>query len=130
MVRRYAAGTVMLAIALMILAVAILIGSHYIYRSIVSYPGASAHGSLEVQINSSDAVVPSASPGIPMVQLVLNCTGPRPVTVTAIVEVPSGGPPRYHPYSATLLPGQSAVIYLPAEGRIGVETDAGVVWAG
>ncbi|MGC8970284.1 MAG: hypothetical protein ACP5LG_07020 [Conexivisphaera sp.] len=56
--RRAAVGTVVLSIALMILAIAVLVGAHMIYYSLVTYPVATAHGRLSATINASEAVIP------------------------------------------------------------------------
>ncbi|MGC8773564.1 MAG: hypothetical protein ACP5RJ_08935, partial [Conexivisphaera sp.] len=56
--RRAAVGTVVLSIALIILAIAILVGAHMIYYSLVTYPVAVAHGRLSATLNVSSVMIP------------------------------------------------------------------------
>ena len=132
--KRRAVGTVVLSMALIMLALAILIGAHMIYYSLATYYQAQAAGRLSVVVNESEVAVPmtnrtpSPAPGAPMVWVAMNDTGPEPVRITQVVVVTSSGP-TYYPYSAVLYPGQSVRIYLPLSGEIGVETNYGLAWA-
>ncbi|MGC8696742.1 MAG: hypothetical protein ACP5UD_10115 [Conexivisphaera sp.] len=72
--------------------------------------------------------MPSSTPGAPMVPVNVTNYGPVEIHISQVVVV-SNGAPQYYPYSATLFPGQSVVVYAPLSGSIGFETNYGVMWA-
>jgi PKD repeat protein len=74
-----------------------------------------------------DDVMPTSTLGAPMVPVNVTNYGPVEVRISQVVVV-SNGAPTYYPYSATLFPGQSVVVYAPLSGSMGFETDSGVVW--
>jgi len=129
-VRRSALASAIMAIALVILAMAVLMGSYYVYYSVARLPTPAAAGHLRVLYlgNTTAGQGPGA---VTLAEIELVNPGPRPANVTAIVVLPQGGAPQYYQYVAVVLPGQNATLYVPAQpsASYGIETDASVAWA-
>ncbi|BBE42061.1 hypothetical protein [Conexivisphaera calida] len=119
-----AVGTVVLSMALIVLALSILVGAHVIYYSLATYRIAGAPGRLSASMNVSQA---TSWRGAHLVPVNVTNHGPEEVRITRVVV--EGGAPEYYPYGATLFPGQSVVIYVPLDGGVGFETNYGTVWA-
>ena len=120
-----------MAIALVILAMAVLMGSYYVYYSIAHLPTPAAAGHLQA-LSLGNTTVGRGPNAVTLAEIELVNPGPRPANVTAIVILlPQGGTPQYYQYAEAALPGQNVTLYVPARpgASYGVETDTGVVWA-
>ncbi|MFP3138329.1 MAG: hypothetical protein RXS42_08990 [Nitrososphaeria archaeon] len=128
--RRPALASAVMAIALVILAMAVLMGSYYVYYSVARLPTPAAAGHLRA-LYLGTATAGQGPGAVTLAEIELVNPGPRPANVTAVVILPQGGPPQYYRYAAVVLPGQNATLYVPAQpgASYGVETDTGVVWA-
>jgi len=129
-VGRPALASAVMAIALVILAMAVLMGSYYVYYSVARLPTPAAAGHLRA-LYLGNTTVGRGPDEVALAEIELVNPGPRPANVTAVVILPRGGTPQYYRYAAAALPGQNVTLYVPARpgASYGVETDTGVVWA-